>query len=308
MKTDICKHVSRFVLAGAIAGAAVMLFSSPAHAASLDLTSAGRSGFLDTAFFSEGGTLSGTGVFPAFVQVHPGGSAVTEAAYNTTANNVGDNGSSDTFNHSIQFQDLVLVNIGGTNYYQFLLDINEANNVTDQYLSLDDLVVVTSTVANQSTTPLPTGGSPKTIFDLSAANNIALNFNLEPGSGKYDMNFFVPVSLFTAQNVQPTDFVYLYSAFGGLGSITDNTHAGFYRDPVTLNNVATILPQGNYGASDGFEEWALNKTSVPCTDPNGCGGSGGESPVPEPASLILLGSGLAALGSAAARRRKAKKS
>jgi len=285
---------------GAVAG--LLLLSTAAKASTLDLTTAGTTGnFGDGALYTEGGTLSGTGVFPAFVQVKTTGTNLTEQGYNTTVNNVNDNGPSDTFNHEITVSDLQTVHIGTTDYYKFELDINEASqNNTDAFLSLDNIVILTSTTKNQSSTPLPAG---TTRYNLDAVNDnsIVLNFLNEPGSGKYDMNLFVPVSNFSG--ALATDFVYLYSAFGGLGTVAANTVHGFNdADPGGIH----FIPAGVYSGSDGFEEWALNPTAVPCppTDP-ACGPIGGA--VPEPASLLLLGSGLAAFSTAAARRRANKK-
>jgi hypothetical protein len=256
--------------------AAIVLFNTlPAQATTLDLTVAGTSGPLTgtvggTAQFIQGAQLSGTGVFPAFVQIT--GNDPIHDAYNTTVNNTNDNGSSATFNHEIRIMDLPVFVFNGIAYYSFFLDINENNNAAlDQYLSLDKLTVITSTTPNQSSEPLPTG---ITRWNMSAADVILLNFNLEPGSGRADMEFLVPVSAFVG--ALPTDFVYLYSQFGALGE-TDPAGSG---------------PFGNYAASDGFEEWSLGQGE-------------GSVLLPEPNSLVLLGSALA--GIALAARKKFRK-
>jgi hypothetical protein len=248
-----------------------------AEATTLNLTVSGATGTLvglgtngGTAVFIQGAQLSGTGVFPAFVQIT--GNDPIHDAYNTTVNNVLDNGSADNFNHELRISDLPIFTFNGTNYYSFFLDINENNNAAlDQYLTLDKLTVLTSTTANQSVQGLPAG----TIrWDMNAADNIGLNFNLEPGSGRADMEFLIPVSAFGA--ALQTDFVYLYSQFG----------AGALNPP--------NLPAGNYGASDGFEEWSLGRSNA-----------GPPSLVPEPTSLMLIGTGL--VGIFAARKRLFRK-
>jgi hypothetical protein len=87
---------------GTLALVSTLSLPARAEASTLDLTTAGTSGYLGTAYFSEGGAISGTGVFPAFVRIGPNNT--TTAAYNTTINNVLDNGASNIFNHQIQSQ------------------------------------------------------------------------------------------------------------------------------------------------------------------------------------------------------------
>src|SRR5262245_18807113 len=94
---------------------AVLVVLAPAHATTLDLTIAGATGTFNGATFTQGVTLSGTGRFPAFVQI--GGNKDIVEAYNTTANPVLDNGNSPNFNHQILVSNVPIVNIGGTNYY-----------------------------------------------------------------------------------------------------------------------------------------------------------------------------------------------
>jgi hypothetical protein len=253
----------------ALAVAMVLLFATAnAEASYLNLQTTGSSGTINGAIFSQGAQLSGTGVFPAFVQVAGGGSPNVHSSYNTTVNNVLDNGSSDQFNFTLTLSQMVTVNVNGTNYFQFFLDINENNNAIDKYLSLDELRVFSGPVAlNQSTTdvdtiaPFPLGTLR---YDMGAGNGILLNYDLETGSGRADMVFLVP-----AWAGAPTDAVYLYSKFGVIGTNCSTTTVS-----------SACVPTGDYGNSDGFEEWAL--------------GTGG-SVIPEPSTYALYALGAAML-------------
>lgn len=252
-------------------------FVAPAQAGYVNLTTVGSSGVINGATFLQGGVLSGTGVFPAFVQIQGSGPGNVKEAYNTTVNNVLNNGSSNTFNHEIRVSDLTVFNLNGVDHYSFFLDINENNNAADRYLSLDELRLITSTTANQSSTPLPTGTTRYNMNSPGPGNGVLLDFNLNPGSGRADMEFFVPVSFFAG--ALATDFVYLYSKFGVLGVLGAGNSFG--------------APPGDYGTSDGFEEWAL--------------GRAGGAVVPEPSSVVLALTAVAGLGYSRWRRRRSPK-
>jgi len=265
-----------------LAFAIVLLFATTnAHADYLNLQTAGSFGTINGALFSQGAQLSGTGRFPAFVQITGSGNpSNVNDAYNTTANNVLDNGSSAEFNYTLTYSQMVTVSFGNANYFQFFLDINESNNSIDKYLSLDELRVFSGPVAlNQNTTdvdgvaPFPLGDL-KYDMDAGANHGVLLNYDLETGSGRADMVFLVPV-----WQGNPGDAVYLYSKFGVLGTTTVNT-CGHGGAAITPPGTTCTVAGGDYGASDGFEEWAL--------------GTGG-SVIPEPSTYALYALGISML-------------
>lgn len=223
------KRVSAIVL-GVFGVLAVS--TSTAHATILDLTTVGASGFIGTAFFQQVDPSStGSGVIDPFVRIK--GKAVVEG-YNTDGRpTFFDENSSPVFTHSLLVSDVPIVNIGGTDYREFLLDINQRRR--RPLLSLDELqIYLNATDGDLTTTTLASLGT--LIYDLDAIeeSRIELDYSLNHGSGSGDMFAYIPSSLFTGSDTQ---FVYFYSKFG-------------------VNN----------RNNDGFEEWAV--LGEPCEGPD----------------------------------------
>ena len=164
---------------------------------------------------------TGSGVIDPFVRIstnHP-----VEAGYNTDARPLNNAANFDTqVNTSPTFtRDLLLtavptVTIGGVQYRQFLLDINQTNN--NPLLSLDNVKIFLSNTAgalavlNPATTNVGTGlGTLIYNLDGNKDNGILLNYTLNSGSGQGDMFLDVPNSLFVGGFTN----VYLWSQFGG---------------------------------------------------------------------------------------------
>jgi hypothetical protein len=209
---------------GVVIVAALALLVQQANA-DLDLTTAGSSGFVNGAFYQQVPDQStGTGVIDSFVRIQHNG---TEQGYNTDGSPFEFDEKAGAFTHSITLGAVPIVNIGGVNYRQFLLDINQVGSDDNHFLSLDNIKLYQAGTGD--ITSLASLGAA--LYDLDGAGDstIELDYNLNPGSGAGDMYAYIKDSLFTQDD---GSFVYLYSAFG---------------QPNATN--------------DGFEEWALLKTT-----------------------------------------------
>lgn len=178
---------------------------------------------------------TGTGFIRAFVRVQgaaPGGG--TQQGYNTDGRPLQfDENKSPQFTRSITLGQVPVVNVGGTEYRQFLLDINQKSSAP--MLSLDEVRVFLSESGNLTNynVAAKTLDGKEAAFDLDEGCDVSvkLNYRLNSGSGSGDMYLLVPNSAFDGKSA--SNFVYLYSKFGGLSGASANS---------------------------GFEEWAVRST------------------------------------------------
>lgn len=213
----------------AIAGLMLCGLAAAADAATIDLTTAGATGTDGTAIFQQTAPQpTGTGVIDSFVRIEATGNADTEQGYNTDFRPVQFDEKTDIHTRSLLLSDVPIVNVGGVDYRQFLLDINEPQGQNQSTLSMDDLELFLGNAGDLHNFPTFDGNATK-IYSLGD-NVVLLDAAINPGSGIGDMFALIPDSLFTG----PNQFVYLYSHFGTTAA-----------------------------AGGGFEEWSVIGPSAP---------------------------------------------
>jgi hypothetical protein len=217
-----------------IATAAIAAIGAARANAGLALTTPGSSGYLAGGFFQQGDVQpAGTGVFNTFLQIQAQGSKLTlEQGYNTDSRPAQFDEKNDApHNHALLLGDVPRVEIGGVEYRQFLLDVNEPQGGgASSLLSLDSLRIFQSDDAGLHDYPTFDGRATQ-VFDLSASGtSIMLDASLSHGSGQSDMIANIPDSLFNKADA----YVTLYSQFG-----------------------AHIPARG------GFEEWGVGAVNTP---------------------------------------------
>ncbi|OUL36209.1 hypothetical protein BV372_08355 [Nostoc sp. T09] len=148
--------------------------------------------------------------------------------------------------HSLKLSDVPIVNIGGTDYREFILTINEPDktkaNPELPKIVLEKLQIFLGNAPNLTNYPTFDGHATKT-FDLEQNSVLLQDINSE--HGKHDYLVYISNSFFTEGKKAANKYVYLFSQF------TD--------------------------AEGGVEEWAIRKldqASVLPTIPAGSGGAG----------------------------------
>jgi hypothetical protein len=240
--------VPRYILIAGLLTIAAAL-GNTGQAAVLDLTTINSSGTINSAIYEQAGPQStGTGTVDTFVQQSPPGGDTTSRAFNTTVNNILDNKSSDQHNHDITLGMVPLVLRGNTLYREFLLDTNESSGGGNEFISLDEVQIFVGGTANSIVTTFGGGllnhdGTLVYRMDANADSWVALNYDLNSGSGSGDMFLLVPQSFF--DSYADSANVVLYSEFG-------------------LQGVNPPGFTGDFGGTANYEEWAVREgVSVP---------------------------------------------
>jgi outer membrane protein assembly factor BamB len=164
-----------------------------------------------------------------------------------------------------------------------------------------------SPLTGKATLVGPTGVPPVTFVPLSTPNpDGSLNFfgeGLFSASGKLYATFDTGTVNFMTGVVTPTSTENIYQIDPLTGKTTLVTPATFALDTVVNVNGTLYAVENDNGQVD-LLSLATGKTTVLSTLDPSVGFIDGASPVPEPASVAMIGVGMAALGLTRMRRRR----
>ncbi len=160
--------------------------------------------------FEESTTGAGSGNYEAFLRVHDG---PIEQGFNTDDNDDGLDNVEGSFTHSVQLASLQTTTVGGIDYVEFRLDLNESGG-GNANITLEQLVIYTSSAPavggdfDENGLVAPSGFTEA--FSLS--NPIVL-VDTNSGSGTDDYKILVPVSALGGAG--PGTYITFFSEFSG---------------------------------------------------------------------------------------------
>src|SRR5438067_1293601 len=172
-----------------------------------------------------------TGVIDPFLRVQQ---TPIEQGYNTSGSPLPFDDKAGAWTHDLRVSDVRGVEIGGTFYAAFLLDINESNAGASSLLTLDAVRIYTSPVASQTTTDVSSLGTLR--YDLGN-NTVELDAALNHGSGSGDLLMYIPAAALAGAG--SGDYLYLYCAFG----VPHGSDAGF-EEWANFGNVPAVPAPG----------------------------------------------------------------
>lgn len=139
----------------------------------------------------------------------------TTEGYNTDASLVKtQNPKKQQLSHSLKLSDVPIVNIGGKDYREFILNINEPGktkaNPDLAKIVLEKLQIFLGNASNLANYPNFNGKASKT-FDLDQNSVLLQDINIDRGG--HDYFVYISNSFFTDSNKGAKKYVYLFSKF-----------------------------------------------------------------------------------------------
>ena len=182
----------------------------PPYQPLLDLTSAGAQATANGGLLTQTTPVADSD-FHTFLTIRQPG---LESGYNTDARPFQLNQQGDlTATRSLLLADVPVVNISGTDYRQFVLDVSQLAS-GNPGLTMQDLRVYVAGAGNLTgySTGTKTLAGLGAVWDMDGAGDVSVKLNggLNTGAGKGDVFVYIPSALFGSST-----YVYLFSEFAG---------------------------------------------------------------------------------------------